>query len=81
MKLTVLRSFNLVENTGRGYVTTKKFNLFMQVWRMDESISNILDSAVANQGAKLISYQGSPQDYSDHKSDPYYSETSDPFSD
>lgn len=81
VKLTVLRSFNLVENTGRGYVTTKKFNLFMQVWRMDESISNILDSAVANQGAKLISYQGSPQDYSDHKSDPYYSETSDPFSD
>lgn len=53
-KLAVLQAWNLIEMGKYGYTKTKKFNLFMQRWRMDDDVSDMLNNVYALLGSTAM---------------------------
>jgi len=79
-RLAILQSFNLLEINRYGYKTTRKFNLFMREWRMNEQVERML-SQIQGQIGKYVLLQDDiptedePEDFA--KSAGYHD---DPFS-
>jgi hypothetical protein len=43
-KITGFRAYNLVEQTRFGYRRTKKFNIFMKMWKRESGVKSMLNS-------------------------------------
>jgi len=48
--IATLQGFNLITSGRWGYKKTKKFNLFMQRWRQDQEIADMLEGVFLNVG-------------------------------
>lgn len=43
-RIATLQAYNLLEVSKSGYRTTRKFNLFMQIWQEEEGVEKLLDT-------------------------------------
>lgn len=62
-RLAMIQGFNLIEQTERGFKSTRKLNLFMQQWRTDPKVDKMLQTVNENRGkAAMLAKDDIPYD-------------------